>query len=172
MRHQHQRGAAPVLLLEDEVDDAGARIRIKIASGFVRRQNQWIGSERPRQRDALLLAAGKLAWIMRKALAKTHRRQLLRRARKSVGSAGEFKRRRDIFKRGHGRDELEGLEHNAYVFTTKTRQRILVELCQIAPVDARGAGVGPLQTGESHQKCGFPRPGGANEADRLTSRYV
>ena len=108
---------------------------------------------------------------MRKALAKTHRRQLLGRARKSVAAAGEFKRRRDIFKRGHGRDELEGLEHNAYVFTTKTRQRILVELCKIAPVDARGAGVGPLQTGEGHQKCGFPRAGGANEANCLTARY-
>ena len=108
---------------------------------------------------------------MRKALAKTHRRQLLRRARKSVAAAGEFKRRRDIFKRGHGWDELEGLEHNAYVFTTKTRQRILVELRQITPVDASGAGVGPLQTGESHQKCGFPRAGGANEANCLTARY-
>ena len=66
---------------------------------------------------------------------------------------------------------MEGLEHNADVFAAKTRQRILVELCKILPVDASGAGVGPLQTGEGHQKCGFPRAGGANKANCLTARY-
>ena len=44
-----------------------------------------------------------------------------------VGDAGKLERHGHVLQRRHGRDEMEGLEHDADITAAKPRQRILVE---------------------------------------------
>jgi len=53
-------------------------------------------------------------------------------------------------------DELEGLEHDAYVLATEPRQRIFVELGDVASVEDDRASVRTLQAGEVIKSVDFP----------------
>ena len=59
------------------------------------------------------------------------RRQLLLGAVEGVGVPGQFQRRRDVFQRGHRRDQVEGLEHHAEMIARKPGQRVLVHRGQV-----------------------------------------
>ena len=100
--------------IEQQFDDRPAGRLVEIAGRLVGDQERGPRAKRARQRDALLLAAGKLRRIMRSA-ARRGRPPPVPRARASnaSGAPGEFERRRDILERGHGRDQMERLEHDA-----------------------------------------------------------
>ena len=90
-------------------------------------------AERAGQRDALLLAARKLRGIVREALAEARPRRV-RRARALASLApGQFQRRRDVLERGHGRDEMERLEHDADALPAKPRERVFVQRAELTP---------------------------------------
>ena len=131
---QHQRHAALGVLGEQEIDDLLAGRLIEIAGGLVRHQDGGIGRQRARERDALLLAAGQLRRIVMQAVAESDRAKFLRRAPRRIGIAGELQRHRDILQRRHGRDQMEGLEHDADLTAAKPRQRILVEALKGVPL--------------------------------------
>ena len=78
------------------------------------------------QRHALLLAARELAGIVAEAVAEADRAQRRLGAVEGVGAAGEFQRDRDVLQRRHGRDQVEGLEHDADMVAAEARQRVLV----------------------------------------------
>ena len=105
---------------------------VEIAGRLVGDQDRRVGRERARQRDALLLAAGKLApdsvaaRSPRPTAASSSRGALEASAR-----AGELQRHRDVLQRRHGRDQMEGLEHDADIAAAEARQRILVERAEI-----------------------------------------
>ncbi len=172
VRHKDKRGVAAGPLLENQVDDGGAGVRIQIARRFVGSQNQRIGGKRASQSDALLFPAGKLARIMRKTFPKTDGRQFFLRALESIAAPREFEGDRHILDGRHRGDELEGLEHDAYVSATEARQCIFVERGEVASIENDGAPVRPFKARECHQKCGFSGAGGTNKTNRFASRYL
>ena len=68
--HQYERHAALGMFGEQKIDDLLAGGLIKIAGGFVGHQDSRIGRQRAGERNALLLAAGKLRGIMMQSIAK------------------------------------------------------------------------------------------------------
>ena len=59
-----------------------------------------------------------------------------------VGAAGEFERHRDVLDRGHRRDEMERLEHDADVRAAKARERVFGDRGQFLAGDLHRAFVG------------------------------
>ena len=69
-------------------------------------------------------------------MAQAHRLQFLRRPRERIGQTRQFQRHGDIFQRRHRRQQMEGLQDDAYPPASRPRQPILV---QRAIIDARDA---------------------------------
>jgi hypothetical protein len=55
-RHKDRRAAA--IDVEENVENVGARVGVEVAGRLIGQQHLWIVDERPRNRDALLLASG------------------------------------------------------------------------------------------------------------------
>ena len=81
----------------------------------------------------------------------------MRGARKSVAFAGKFERHGDIFQRGHGRNEMEGLEDDADIFAAEARELVLAELAQVLAGNDDRAAVGALEPGHHHEQGRFAR---------------
>ena len=67
--HQYQRHAALGMFGEQQIHDLLAGGLIEVAGRLVGHQDGWIGRERAGERNALLLAAGKLRGIMMQPVA-------------------------------------------------------------------------------------------------------
>ena len=157
MRDQHQRHAALGMLAEQKVDDLLAGGFVEIAGRLVGDEDCGIGRQRAGERDALLLAAGELRRIMMQTVAEPDRLQLLRRALGSVGIARELERHRDVLQRGHGRDQMEGLEDDADLAAAEAGQRVLVEGIERRAADHHLSAIRTLQPRHHHQQRGFAR---------------
>jgi hypothetical protein len=64
MRDQYQRRAVLALAAKQKLDDFTPGCLIEIAGRFVSDEDRWVGRERPRERDPLLLATGQLRRVM------------------------------------------------------------------------------------------------------------
>ena len=127
MGHEDQ-GRAPVALEgEEQVDDGLAGSLVEIAGRLVRHQDRRIRHDGAGDRHALLLAARKLRRIMVQAMAEADRLQLGLGPLEGLVLAGELEGQRHVLQGRHGRDEVEGLEHDADPPAAKARERILVE---------------------------------------------
>ena len=75
---------------------------VQVARWLVGQQDLGMIGQRARDRDALLLAAGELAWQMPQPPAKPKRAQQFggTAIRVAAGAAGDHLRQRDIFQRG------------------------------------------------------------------------
>ena len=60
MRDEHDRRAAPSVHVDQQIDHLMAGAAVEIAGRFVGEQNRRVVRQRPRDRYALLLAAGEL----------------------------------------------------------------------------------------------------------------
>ena len=170
---EHERRAALGDGARTSVDDLAAGRLVEIAGRLVGDEDRGMRRQRARERDALLLAARKLRRIMREALAEPDRCELApSRALERVGGAGELERHRDVLERRHGRDEVEGLEHDADLAAAKARERILVEPADFLARDRDRARIGPLQPGHHHQQRRFARARRTDQADRLAAPYI
>ena len=63
MRNDDDRDAGFAVDVADEFQDGSGRFRIQRAGGFIAQQHVRVRSQRPRDRDALLLTAGELGGI-------------------------------------------------------------------------------------------------------------
>ena len=109
-----------------QVDDRGTGRGIEIAGRLVREHQRGARGERAGDGDALLLTAGKLGGIMRKAVAKADSRQFRLRAFARFGHSGQFERCRHVFERGHRWQQVEGLQHHADPAAPGPRQGVFV----------------------------------------------
>ena len=73
-------------------------------------------------------------------------------AGKCIARAGEFERHGDVLQRGHGRNQVEGLEDDADVPAAKARQLVLIERLQALSGDDNRAAVRPLEPGHDHEQ--------------------
>ena len=94
-----------------------------------------MGRERPRERDALLLAAGEFRRIVVHALRKADRGKLSGGALEGVRRARELERHRDILQGGHGGDEMKTWNTIPIFLAAEAGEGILVERAEILPRD-------------------------------------
>ena len=121
MRDEHQRSAALRDAGEQQLDDLVAGCLVEIAGRLIGQENCRLGRERARERDALLLAAGKLGRIMLPPLAQAHGVKLARGALVRICDAGEFQRHGNVLDRRHGGNEMKRLKHDAHVAAAEQR---------------------------------------------------
>lgn len=108
---------------------------------------------------------------MMQALAQSDFAQLALGARMRIRSASELKRDGDVLKRGHGRDEVKGLEYNSDLASAKARERIFVQPREVRSRDPDRAGIGALEPGHNHEQRGLSGTRGSDETDGLAARY-
>ena len=92
---------------------------------------------------------------MRQAMAEPDPGERRGGRRESVAVAGQFERDRDIFQRGHRRQQVKRLEHDADMAAAQPRQPILAERCEIAAGQRDPPGARALETGQHHQHGRF-----------------
>src|SRR5215472_16785975 len=69
------------------------------------------------------------------AVAEPHRLEGFPSGGESIGPPRELERKRDVFEGGHGRQQMEGLEHDPDATAAEPGERILVQSAEIHPVD-------------------------------------
>jgi hypothetical protein len=106
---------------------------------------------------------------VRAAFRQPDRFELALGARQRLGLAGELERHRDVFQRRHGRNEVEGLKHDAYICRAEPRQIVFAEPAQVFSGDNDGTGIRALQSGNDHEQCRLTRSGWAKKRDRLAA---
>ena len=97
MGDQYQGRPAPSMLFEEAVDDEVPRCAVEIPGRLVGQQQLWSGNEGAGDRDALLLAARKLAGVMHAPVLEADSREGIRRGGERIGAAAKFERDCDIF---------------------------------------------------------------------------
>ena len=127
-----------------------ASSRLPVGSSAI--SNEGRGQSAAGERDALLLASGKLGGIVTETVAEAHLFELGPRARGRVVHAGKLQAGGDIFERGHGRDEVKRLEHDANSLSAEPGQSIFVHRTELDAVDLNFASVRPLKPGHDHQQ--------------------
>ena len=137
--------------------------RLPVGSSAISRAG--CGRQRAGNRDALLLAAGKLAGIMAQPLAEADRLQLARGDLESIAVAGEFQRHGDVFQRRHVGDQVEGLEDDADIAAAKIGERSSLRLWSGVSRMSDLAAVEPFEAGQHHQQCRLAGTGRADDAD-------
>ena len=169
VRHQHQRRAALFVAGEQQVDDLPAGVLVEIAGRLVGDENRGIGRQRAGERDALLLAAGKLRRIMVRA-ARQVRPRRARRARAPCASATPASSSGTAT---FSSAVMVGIRWNDWktMPTLRPRKRAsassssLVE--HLAGDQSTVPESGALQPGHDHQQRRFARAGRPDQADRL-----
>ena len=84
--------------------------------------------------------------------------------REGVAVAGELQRQGHVLQRGHGRDEMEGLEQDADPIAPEQGEPVLVETAQIDAVDQHLAGGRPLDPADDRHQAGLAGARGAHHA--------
>jgi hypothetical protein len=113
--HYHHRHAALAQISHDAKHRA-YELRIERAGRLVEQHHARLERDRPGDRDALLLAAGKLAGRVAGAVGEAHARQgsAAQLVGFGAGLSGDLaQRERDVAERRHVRIEVERLEHHA-----------------------------------------------------------
>ena len=128
-------GAALGPLLEQAVDDEIASHGIEISGRLVSQQQFGAGNKGAGDRHTLLFTAGQLRRIMLQPLAETDRAKGLRGGCESIAEPAQLERQGHVFERGHRRDQMKRLEHDADAVAPQPRQRILIEGREILPVE-------------------------------------
>ncbi len=138
--------------------------------GRVRERDVGVARDGAREREALLLAAGKLTGIMRQPVAEPDKPQFLFRPLEGVLPAGKFERDRDILECGHGGDEVEGLEHDPYMIATEAGEIVFAEAREFLARAGDAAGTRALEPRENHEKGGLAGTGRPDKTGGFTPR--
>ena len=117
--------------------------------------------------DALLLAARKLRRVMGQPVAEADRFELGRGAGPGVGLAGQLERGGDVLLRGHRRQQVEGLQHDADAAAAGAGERVLVERLEIGAGDVDRAAARALEPGQHRHQRALARARGAEQRERL-----
>ncbi len=168
VRDDDQRSARRSLSGEQQVDDRRAGFAVQISGRLVGKDDPGPGRDGAGDRNALLLAARQLDWIMAEAVSKADRLELTPGAIECVFGSGEFERHRDIFKRGHGRKQMEGLKHDPDLAAASAGKRIFIKLAKGGPGDGYITSRRAFETGEHGHQRRFAGPRRAKNRDALT----
>jgi acyl-CoA thioesterase-1 len=167
MRDEQQSHAALSLLGKQQIGDLATGIGVEISRRLVGDEEGGRRRKCARDGDALLFAAGKLAWIVAQPLAEPNRFQLAPGDVERVLHVREFQGNCDVFKGRHIGDQMKRLEDDADIAAAEIGDLIFAEGVQRCVVDVDLAAIELLKTGEDHQQRGLTGTGGADDANRL-----
>ena len=88
--HQDQRDVILLIQLGEKLHDISAGPRVEVPSGFIGHQDRGPVDQRSSDRDALLLAAGKLTGVMIEAISEADSSQHFDRATPALTRADRF----------------------------------------------------------------------------------
>jgi acyl-CoA thioesterase-1 len=169
MGDDHQSGVGCLLAREQQVDNRGARHRVEVAGRFIGEDDRRARRDGAGDGDTLLLAARQLRGIMVDAVRQADGAELVPGQGEGIGMAGQLEGDGDIFERGHGRKQMEGLEHDADAATPRLGKRILAQRSIIDAANQDPAAACPLQSGQDRHQRGFARAGGAEDRQALAA---
>ena len=133
---------------------------IQIAGRLIGHQDRRLHHERARQRDALLLASGKLYRIMIHAVLQARRSSAVPLPAPSPPHVAprQFMRQQDILFRRQRRDQLIGLKHEPDLLAPHHRQLVFAQSGDIGAVDDTVSRRRRIQPGQQPQQVLFPLP--------------
>ena len=165
VRDQNQRRAALAMAAEQKLDDlAPGRSRRDCRSA--RRQRGWRDWARARGRARRAAVRRRTARPDNDAAAarKPDGGKLALGACERIAHAGEFERHRDVLQRRHGRDQMEGLEHDADIAAAKTRQPSSSSLPRSCPATMTEPASGRSSPVITISSVDLPEPDGPSSA--------
>ncbi len=171
MRDKNERGALRLDGLKEQVRDLAAGAGVEVAGRLVGDEDGRFDGKRARDRDPLLLAAGKLRGVVRKTAAKADPLKHRTRPVERIAAAGKLQRHGHILQCIHGLHQMEGLEYEADLASAEAREPVLPDAGIVEAGDGDAAAVDPLKACDHHEQSGFPRTGRPDEADALAVRH-
>src|SRR5690606_35494253 len=172
MGDEHGRVAGGIVDLTQPSAQVTAHLGIERAEGLVEQQYARFDGERPRQGDALALAAGELVRIAVAKPRQLHEIEQLRGSppdlapREAVASAPDRQAEADIVEHVHMAEQRIVLEDEADIaFLDRTQRRV-------AAAEPDAAGIGTLQSGDQAQQGGLAGAGRAEQGDQFARTDV
>ena len=150
-------------------DDHPASVAIQRGGRFVKNQNLRLADDRPRNRHALLLAAGKLHRQNVAPVFKTDNFQLFSRLADGFIPVAllQNQRNRDILGRGQPWKQMVILKDEANRVQPEIRQLVIVQRPNIGSLHFHVAGVGPQDAGNHAEHGRLAAAGGADDEQHL-----
>ena len=142
----HLRAAAGVL---QQLEDVLARDIVERAGRLVAQQQLRVFRKRPRDGDALLLAAGELRWEILQPILQPDLAQHLCRVERMLA---QLRRDLNVFERRQVLDQVIELEHEAHVAAAILRELTAVVAGDVPPVELHGAARERVHTAEDIQQ--------------------
>ena len=164
MRNQQQRRAEPGMLVEQIIDDRLAGRAIEIAGRLVGQQQRRPGDKGAGDRDALLLAAGKLPRIMPQAMPEPDPPQRRLGHRERIALSGQFERDRDILARRHRRQQVKALEHDPDMMPPHRASPLSSSAARSCPATMIRPALGRSMPAATIIRLDFPDPDGPTSA--------
>jgi hypothetical protein len=159
-----------LLQREEKVHDLRAGSEIEIAGRLIGKDELRVRRKGARNRHPLLLAAGELAREMRLAMRQPDLTKRRARLVEGVGLVEEFEGQRHVLERGHGRHEVEGLEHDADIGGTEPSEAILIEGGVVGAGNVDAAAGRSLEACGDHEESRFAGAARADHGDGITHR--
>jgi hypothetical protein len=167
VRDEDERGAAPAVHLDHEVEDVLAVARVEVAGRLVGQKDRGLVGEGAGDGHALLLAARELRRVMVRAVGEVDVFEELPPAFARPADARDLQRREDVFERRHRRDEMERLEDEAELAAAQGGQSVLAHRGDLLAVDEDAAGGRRVEPGDEAEQRGLARARGADDGDEL-----
>ena len=172
--HQQNRLVQRLLQFVEQVQDFLGGPGVQVAGGLVGDNQRRVGDNRPRDADALLLAAGKLARPMSHAIRQANQLQDRHHLALAFGTRQrqEQERQLDILIGAQDRQQVIELEHEPDVPRAPARQLPLRHGGDEVLPDPDLALAGAIQTGDQIQQRGFARAAWPHQAEIFAFRHV
>src|SRR3974390_2963915 len=174
VRH-HDDGLA-LLLIEnlDQVQDVLRALAVEIAGRLVAHQQRWVGDERARDGDALLLTAGELGGLVLGAVGEAHELEcrlhvaLALRARQ----VREQQRHLDVSLGREHRQQVVELEHESHMPRAPLGELAARELVDTLPGDDHLALIGPIEAADQIEEGRLAHARWPQEREKLPALHL
>ena len=166
----HQRAPASIDGLAQQREHLAAGAQVERAGRLVGEHELGLADQRPRDRHALLLAAGELGRAMARAVGEPDGRERLAHRAARQPPAGEPRRQRDVLRRGQRRQQVEGLEDEPDALAPQAGQRPLASRAELEVTEddsSRGRPVEPGGGLQERRLAGARRPHHGGEGAAL-----
>ncbi len=166
VRHVQHRQRQRLLQLADLLADPPPQLGVEVRQRLVEQQHRGLQHQRPRDGDALLLAAGEFGRQPRLVLRQAQHLQLLARHSPRLLLVGAHRQRSvaDVFQHRHVREQRIRLEHHADVALVGRAQRHVLAADQHAPARHR------FESGNHPQRRRLAAARGAEQRDEFALR--
>jgi len=165
--HQDQRSAGIGVEAKEEIDDASAGLGVEIAGRLVGEDDGRVGSEGPRDRHPLLLATRELARRVAGTLGEANAFEPGAGLGTGVLASGQLQGQHDVFQRGEGRQQLEGLKDESDSTGAQPGASVLVKCVEALAEQKHRTGASLIESGQEAEQSRFAGTGSAGDGQSL-----